>query len=412
MNEKWFAPKKKTCKEDVKGFTIVSLGLALVLIVMSGCSDSVSTPEATSTTPVITVKATATTKATQPSVTVEATRTPTATPPSPTAEPQAYQQVDVPQVGLAFEVPHDWQRLEPELAWMPKDAGNCRLGFNWMDIQPPMEAEAAMLPNHSQTIQSNPVELSWGKGRLFTVEVYAPAAQGGDTRAPVQSVETHIVIVVSQENSRRAFDFYASGPTAGQLDILEPSLQHMLNSARLAGAAQSSQTMPEVDPVADWQMFHDEKYGFQFKYPPDWTYKELDTKGPGTPDDWPVERVVTFFPQVWEAQLNRSGPPDPTAPVVVAPLSLEVCVGPMDQFRRAYPVPAQSESQQLGKNQVTIEQEINDPIRLTRYVFRNVDSNQHIVFADLISGFPDRVKSNKDFAELVPLIVATFEFNP
>jgi hypothetical protein len=102
-----------------------------------------------------------------------------------------------------------------------------------MDIQPPQEVEAVMLPTSSQIIHSEPVELGWASGQSFTVEVYAPAAQGDDTRAPVQSVETHVIVVVSLGDTRRAFDFYAIGQTAEQLAILEPSLQHMLETSIL-----------------------------------------------------------------------------------------------------------------------------------------------------------------------------------
>ena len=144
-----------------------------------------------------------------------------------------YQEVNIPEAGLVFEVPAGWLRLEPECAWAPDNANSLRLGFNWMDIQPPQEVEAAMLPHHSQIIHSEPVELDWASGRSFTVEVYAPAAQGDDTRAPVQSVEIHVLIVVSLGDTRRAFDFYASGQTAEQLAILEPSLQHMLETSIL-----------------------------------------------------------------------------------------------------------------------------------------------------------------------------------
>jgi len=151
----------------------------------------------------------------------------------PTSSPPVYQEVNIPEAGLEFEVPAGWMRLEPEWAWSPDGANSLRLGVNWMDIQPPQEVEAAMLPTPSQIIHSEPVELDWGSGRRFTVEVYAPAAQGGDTQAPVQSVETHVLIVVSLGNTRRAFDFYASGQTAEQLAILEPSLQHVLTTSAL-----------------------------------------------------------------------------------------------------------------------------------------------------------------------------------
>jgi len=151
---------------------------------------------------------------------------------SPTPVP-AHRKVYIPEAGLVFEVPACWQQLEPEWVWAPDSDNRLRLGVNWMDIQPPQEVEAALLPTPSQVIHSEPVELGWASGRRFTVEVYAPATQGGDTRAPVQSVETHVIVVVSLEGTRRAFDFYAIGQTVEQLATLEPTLQHMLDTATL-----------------------------------------------------------------------------------------------------------------------------------------------------------------------------------
>ncbi|NOR83667.1 MAG: hypothetical protein GQ526_09260 [Ardenticatenales bacterium] len=151
---------------------------------------------------------------------------------SPTPAP-VYQEVNIPEAGLVFRVPAGWLRLEPEWAWAPDGGNSLRIGVNWMDIRPPQEAEAAMLPTPSQVIHSEPIELDWASGRLFTVEVYSSAAQGDDTRAPVQSVETHVIFVVNLGDTRLAFDFYASGQTAEQLAVLDPSLQHMLETSIL-----------------------------------------------------------------------------------------------------------------------------------------------------------------------------------
>jgi hypothetical protein len=90
-----------------------------------------------------------------------------------------------------------------------------------------------MLPTPSQVIHSEPIELDWASGRLFTIKVYASAAQGGDTRAPVQSVETHVIVVVNLGDTRRALSFYASGQTAEQLATLDASLQQMLETSIL-----------------------------------------------------------------------------------------------------------------------------------------------------------------------------------
>ncbi|MBC7334652.1 MAG: VCBS repeat-containing protein [Clostridia bacterium] len=148
------------------------------------------------------------------------------------ASPAGYTRVDLTEAGLSLEIPTAWTQIDAA-TWVSPEDDAMRLGVRWAILEPPQEPEAVLLPTPSQIIHSEPVELSWASGRSFTVEVYAPAAQGGDTQAPVQSVETHMLIVVSLGDTRRAFDFFASGQTAEQLNILAPSLQHMLETSIL-----------------------------------------------------------------------------------------------------------------------------------------------------------------------------------
>jgi hypothetical protein len=166
------------------------------------------------------------------------------------------------------------------------------------------------------------------------------------------------------------------------------------------------------DPATGWRIVEDGTHGYQLHIPQDWTWKELPAQVPGMPDDWPVTRIVQLFPQAWEADLNRSGPPDPNAKIVVAPLNLEVCVGPDAAFRRAYPEPTRSEQTEVNGLQVTVEYEIFDPMWVTRYVFRDPqDPEVRVVLIDYLGGFPDRVEGNEALVELLPAIVATFEFH-
>jgi hypothetical protein len=148
-----------------------------------------------------------------------------------TDETLAYQVVEPPEAGIGFEVPASWQQAKPEWAWSPGSGEGVRVGLTWIDLQPPMEAEAALLPRPSQILAAEPVELAWASGRRFTVAVYGPAPAGGDARAPVRSVETHVLLVVAGHGNRRAYDFYAAGPTAEELDMVQPVLDRMLSSA-------------------------------------------------------------------------------------------------------------------------------------------------------------------------------------
>jgi hypothetical protein len=89
-----------------------------------------------------------------------------------------------------------------------------------------------------------------------------------------------------------------------------------------------SDARPPVGAYTDWPAFVDDVYGFSFQYPAGWVTRELAAQGPGIPDDWPVVRIHQVMPpDVAEALAAQSSPPDPTAPVIVAPFMVEVLVG-------------------------------------------------------------------------------------
>jgi hypothetical protein len=326
--------------------------------------------------------------------------------------PDAYQRVTVAELGLTFEVPADWLQLGSGYVWAPEERSELRLGFNGVALEPPMEPEPALLPDPAQTVDSQAVDLGWADGRSFTLEVYGPGVEGGDTKAPVESVQKHVLIVLQRDNGRLGLDFYAGAPEAEALKGLEPALQHVLDTATLAGVGQSP--MPAVDEaqIADWQLFEDADRGFHLKIPRDWTHKELQTQGPGVPDDWPVVRSVVFFPQAWAERFEQSGPPDPEAPPTIAIVSLEICVGPPDQFRRVYPEP--TAEQELHINGVSVVREaevVSEQAGLVRYVFqRPQDEDVRIVLSDALNGFADRAEAYPELAALVQQVVSTFEF--
>jgi len=190
-----------------------------------------------------------------------------------TATPTAYRLVEIPEAGMRFEIPAGWVQLTPETVWTPEDDNDLRIGFTWTTLGPPVELEAALLPNHAQIVASEPLALGWGDGRSFTLEVYGTASPGGE-QAPVEAVEIHALIVLSVNGERRGFDFYASAPTVEQLVEIEPVLTRVLETA-----AFDPPDVPGEDRTANWPVLSDEVYGFQLAYPEDWTHKDLATQG-------------------------------------------------------------------------------------------------------------------------------------
>lgn len=327
--------------------------------------------------------------------------------------PAAYRKVTVPEVGVAFDVPADWQRLAPEFAWAPAVESDLRLGVNGTQLEPPMEPEAVLLPNHARIVASDAVNLGWADGRRFTLEVYGPAAERADEKAPIESVQIHVLVVVVRGGERLGVDFYASAPSADALVELEPALTKMLETA--SWSDQPATDIPGVDEarLTDWQVFEDQTHGFRLRIPQEWTYKEMRTEGPGVPQDWPLERSVAFFPQAWADRFEeKSGPPDPGAPVAVPALSVEVYVGSMKQFRRANLEPTRSEKLDIDGLEVVREiQAVGEGRQLVRYVLEDPgERDVRVVLVDALTGFTDRLEERRGVAELLSHVVATFEF--
>jgi hypothetical protein len=141
--------------------------------------------------------------------------------------------VTLPQHGLTVEIPASWQQHGNEPVWRPRDNALACVGVNWVDLQPPQEAEPALLPQGAQILESEAVELPWAQGRSFTLEVYAANASDGDARAKVATVEQHLIVVVQRESGRRAYDVYAVADSPEQLADIMLVYHHLLTSFSL-----------------------------------------------------------------------------------------------------------------------------------------------------------------------------------
>ncbi|MGC9400131.1 MAG: FG-GAP repeat domain-containing protein [Anaerolineae bacterium] len=144
------------------------------------------------------------------------------------SEEGGYVRVSIAEAGLSLEVPAAWTEIAPRM-WAASEESPWRLGVRWVDLRPPQEPEAALLPQPAQILEAEAVEIPWGSGRRFTVEVYGEAEEGAG-QAQVQTVETHTLITVEEEGKRRAYDLYVSAPDTRRLRNLESTLQHALAS--------------------------------------------------------------------------------------------------------------------------------------------------------------------------------------
>jgi hypothetical protein len=187
-------------------------------------------------------------------------------------------------------------------------------------------------------------------------------------------------------------------------------LQHVLQSVALAQPT-ASEPAPQVGAsTAGWQVFRDETYGFQIRYPQDWTFSEIALTNPEL--DRPLVRVVHFLPQAWAEQMDQSGgPPDPSAPAIIAPLAMEVSAGTMEDYRRIYIEPTHSQVVQLGPNQALLEEYASGGVREIRYMFQGFEDDAvRLTLRDQVSGFPDRAQGNQEIIDTVNLILTTVSY--
>jgi hypothetical protein len=126
-----------------------------------------------------------------------------------------WQRVQIPEVGVAFEVPAGWPRLGVAWAWSADGESAPHVGFKWSEGRSPSE----MVPTPSVVTAVKPVNLGWVEGQSFQVEVMAAGA--------VVAVEKHVVFRIDSDLSG---DFYVTGRSTADLTALDPILMHVLSS--------------------------------------------------------------------------------------------------------------------------------------------------------------------------------------
>ena len=206
---------------------IIAVALCLMIITMAGgCQPGTPAqvtplPEATETAEL--EQATPLPEATETAIPEQETM--------PTEEPSQW--IEMPDIGLSFALPTTWGRQE-EGVWVEEGhEASSSVGVRWAELEPPMEAEAVLLPEQSLVLESEAVTLAWGDGRTFIVETYATLPEEGTDQAAVQSVEKHTIVVACSNGSRLAIDLYATAEDVETLSSIEPILEDVVNSSTL-----------------------------------------------------------------------------------------------------------------------------------------------------------------------------------
>jgi hypothetical protein len=227
------------------------------------------------------------------------------------------------------------------------------------------------------------------------ISVGPAAHDDGQARVPVTSDFAHhaFTVLLTKAGDRwQITDVKCSGPGSTETARATQAPAPAAGSGPTAGQA----------GVAGWRTYANVKHGFQIHYPAGWIFKEL-VADPNQPPIGPanVPLVVHFMPQTWADKLAEKGRPDPNGPVI-APFVLELSIGTLEEYRRAYPGPA-TESKAVSFNGHPAVREVealNDEAHVIRYLFTNPgDPNRRLTFIDYTSGFSQRLKGNEAVAQ-------------
>ena len=143
------------------------------------------------------------------------------------------------------------------------------------------------------------------------------------------------------------------------------------------------------DSSAAQSIYVSDEYGFSFSYPAAWVLESLNSNGPGTPDDWPVEAAWQLMPPaVADYLASQGGPPDPDAPVIVAPFNVEVVVGDAAAMERVYYDFVEGETAVINNHDAILLR--RDP-GYSHVIFPHPQRpDTWIVFTDWVTEFPGR----------------------
>jgi hypothetical protein len=200
-------------------------------------------------------------------------------------------------------------------------------------------------------------------------------------------------------------------------DCVKHLLVTMDETGRKIAAIAENMALSDVTPAGDSEgssvsqsVFVDSEYGFSFSYPAEWVLDEMNMGGPGMPDDWPVLAGWLLMPMdVAEYLDSQSGPPDPDAPVIVAPFNVEVVVGDTAAMERVYYDFADGETAMINGHEATILR--RDP-GYTHVIFAHpLHADLWVIFTDWVTDFIGREEQGAIAAPVWDSILNTLRFN-
>lgn len=144
--------------------------------------------------------------------------------------------------------------------------------------------------------------------------------------------------------------------------------------------------------VAGWQLFRDDTYGFQIRYPGNWRLEEA--KMPESEGDLALKRVLLFRPQNWQSS--------------VAPVTVEVGVGNLDELQRMWSFLAADQSNSVKINGYEVFYGIGMYDVVSRVFVHPTNKDLLIAVRDNVGGAG---QDSKYLSEILQRMLSTFRFD-
>jgi uncharacterized protein YceK len=144
--------------------------------------------------------------------------------------------------------------------------------------------------------------------------------------------------------------------------------------------------------TTDWRVFRDDEYGFQIRYPAQWTIEEAKIEIESAGGDIPIKRVVGFGPEDWE---------DP-----VKPVSIEVGVGSLEELQGMWPIEAADHTTINGYTVLIGEGMYGEVFCIFEHP---TDPELRVVVRDYLPMIGD-VTGNENISNIVQQMASTFSF--
>jgi len=138
-----------------------------------------------------------------------------------------YNQLEISEAGIAFEVPQNWFTLNDGTAWSIHIKGLPQIGFNWVKTTPEWR-EISLLPSEGPVLGPYSIDLKWSKGSFYMI--YQDSA--ANTLKEFNQLEFHTIILRTEANL--AYDFYLKAESLKQLKSIEPLYRYFMDSSQLS----------------------------------------------------------------------------------------------------------------------------------------------------------------------------------